>query len=213
MFTKTLLPDTLRAIKLVSGFSEIKDAYLAGGTSLALQIGHRISVDLDFFTQEIFDEEALANSLASHAEFIKTGTTKGTIWGTIGETKFSMFHYEYPLLGQNTEFEGLQLSSLADIAAMKIHAIESRGTRRDFIDVYFLRQTFSLKEIIKLYQKKYAIDDDHLYATLRSLDYFEDAEKETAMPMMLVPVDWEEVKKYFQSEVKKLANDILYSHI
>jgi len=209
MFTKTLLPDTFRAIKLVSGFSEIKDAYLAGGTALALQIGHRISVDLDFFTRKSFDEKKLSDALAAHAGFVKAGTAKWTVWGTIGRTKFSTFYYDYPLLAPMVEFEGLNLASLSDIAAMKIHAIEDRGTRRDFIDVYFLSQTLSLYEMIALYQKKYGIEEDRLYATLRSLDYFEDAEKETIMPKMLVPVDWEQVKNYFRTEAKNLAKRIL----
>jgi predicted nucleotidyltransferase component of viral defense system len=209
MFTKTLLPDTFRAIKLVSTFPEIQNAYLAGGTSLALQIGHRISVDLDFFTRELFDEKRLSDDLAAHAGFAKAGTAKWTVWGTIGETKLSLFHYDYPLLGDMVPFEGLHLASISDIAAMKIHAIEDRGTRRDFIDVYFLAKTFSLPEMIALYRKKYSIAEDHLYATLRALDYFEDAEKETVMPNMLMPVNWEVVKDYFREETKKLAKEIL----
>jgi predicted nucleotidyltransferase component of viral defense system len=209
MFTKTLLPDTFRAIKLASSFPEIQKAYLAGGTSLALQIGHRISVDLDFFTREAFDETKLCDDLATHTGFIKDGTAKWTVWGNIGETKFSMFYYDYPLLEPTVAFEGLQLSGLSDIAAMKIHAIEDRGTKRDFIDVYFLAKTFSLLQMVDFYRKKYSISEDRMYMTLRALDYFEDAEKETVMPRMLLPVDWEAVKKYFQKETKELANEIL----
>lgn len=209
MFTKTLLPDTFRAIKLASSFPEIQSAYLAGGTSLALQVGHRISVDLDFFTREAFDQTILSDDLATHVGFIKTGTAKWTIWGNIGQTKFSLFYYEYPLLEPTVEFEGIRLAGLSDIAAMKIHAIEDRGTKRDFIDVYFLAKTFSLSEMVDFYRKKYGISDDHMYLTLRALDYFEDAEKETVMPKMLAPVEWESVKKYFQEETKKLAKEFL----
>lgn len=104
MFTKTLLPDTLRAIKLVSGVAEIKNAYLAGGTSLALQIGHRISIDLDFFTSNEFNESELSAKLSTFPDFIQDGTTKGTVWGKIGATKFSMFHYDYPLLEKERAF-------------------------------------------------------------------------------------------------------------
>jgi predicted nucleotidyltransferase component of viral defense system len=208
MFTKTLLPDTFRAIKLISSFPEIRNAYLAGGTSLALQIGHRISVDLDFFIREMFDETKLSQDLATHAGFINEGVTKGTVWGKIGETKFSLFHYEYPLLGPTTSFEGLQLAGLSDIAAMKIHAIESRGTRRDFVDVYFLSKSFSLQQMIGYYREKYTISEDRLYATLRSLDYFEDAEKETTLPKMLTPINWEDIKDYFRKETKQLAKEI-----
>jgi hypothetical protein len=205
MFTKTLLPDTFRAIQLVSGVPEIKKAYLAGGTAIALQLGHRISVDLDFFTSQEFNETELSAKLTTLPEFVQDGTTKGTVWGEIGQTRFSMFYYKYPLLKQTVVFEGIQLASLADIAAMKIHAIEDRGTRRDFVDVYFLSKKYSLEEMLDFYQKKYAVLEDHLYSILRSLDYFEDAEQEQQMPQMLVNVGWEEVKKYFRKETRRLV--------
>lgn len=205
MFTKTLLPDTLRAIQLVTGVTEIKQAYLAGGTALALQIGHRISVDLDFFTQEEFNETELSAQLASLPEFVQDGTARWTVWGTIGDTKFSIFYYKYPLLEKTVLFEGIQLASLADIAAMKIHAIERRGTKRDFVDVYFLSKKYTLEQMLEFYQKKYGVLEDHLYAILRALDYFEDAEKESDMPKMLTEVNWEEVKEYFRRETRRLA--------
>ncbi len=204
MFTKTLLPDTLRAIQLISGIPEIQNAYLAGGTALALQIGHRISIDLDFFTQQEFNESELTQKLGSVSEFVSDGTARWTVWGKIHQTKFSIFYYAYPLLEPTILFEGIQLASLADIAAMKIHAIEDRGTRRDFIDVYFLSKTHTLADMLGFYQKKYAVLEDHKYSILRSLDYFEDAEHENQMPSMILPIDWEEVKKFFQDEVVKL---------
>ena len=209
MFTKTLLPDTLRAIKLISNFPEIKKAYLAGGTALALQLGHRISVDLDFFTQEEFNETETSTKLASISEFVQEGTAKWTIWGKISQTKFSMFYYKYPLLEPTSSFEGIRLASLADIAAMKIHAIEDRGTRRDFVDVYFLSQKYTLEEMLGFYQKKYSILEDHLYSILRALDYFEDAEQESQMPKMIIDVNWEEIKEYFQKETHRLIEEKL----
>jgi predicted nucleotidyltransferase component of viral defense system len=205
MFTKTLLPDTFRAIKLICGVSEVQKAYLAGGTALALQIGHRISVDLDFFTQEEFDEAKLSEKLSSYPKFTQDGKEKWTIWGRVGKTKFSIFYYKYPLLEQTKSFEKLHLASLADIAAMKIHAIEERGTRRDFIDVYFLLKKYSFEKILDFYQMKYGVLDDHRYSILRSLDYFEDAEQEAQMPKMITSVNWEEVKECFRKETYRLA--------
>lgn len=102
-------------------------------------------------------------------------------------------------------FEGIRLASLKDIALLKIHAIEDRGTKRDFVDVYYLSETYSLEKMLEFYQKKYGVLEDHLYAILRSLDYFEDAEKESAMPKMKTPVNWEEVKEYFRKQTRKLA--------
>src|SRR3990170_3187291 len=110
MFTKALLPDTVRAIKLVSKIPTVQKAYLAGGSALALQIGHRISVDLDFFTQEEFDQNNLSLELSEE------GKSWRTVWGKVGETKFSIFYYKYPLLQQTLSFEGIQISSKADIA-------------------------------------------------------------------------------------------------
>jgi len=205
MFTKTLLPDTLRAIKLVSGIPDIKQAYLAGGTALALQLGHRISVDLDFFTLHEFRETELSIKLASLPKFVQNGTEQWTVWGKIDQTKLSVFYYKYPLIEQTVPFEGLQLASLADIAAMKIHAIENRGTRRDFVDVYFLSKKYSLEEMLSFYQKKYSALEDHLYSILRSLDYFEEAEQEKQMPQMLIEINWEEIKKYFRNQTHILA--------
>jgi len=205
MFTKTVLPDTLRAIKLVSQFPQIQHAYLAGGTSLALQLGHRISVDLDFFTQEQFDAKELSTKLGTYPEFVQAGTSEMTVWGIIGETKFSIFYYKYPMLEPTVEYEGLKLARLADIAAMKINAIEDRGTKRDFVDVYFLSKTYTLERMLEFYQKKYGVLEDHLYTILRSLDYFEDAEQETRMPDMLTDLNWEEVKEYFRKETKILT--------
>lgn len=207
MFTKTLLPDTLRAIQLVSADTNIKKAYLAGGTALALQIGHRISVDLDFFTQSEFDEKALSAKLSGIPKFKQDGTARWTIWGKIGQTKFSMFYYKYPLIDKTETFEGVQLASLSDIAAMKIHALEDRGTRRDFVDVFFLAKKYSLEKMLEFYQKKYALLDDHLYSILRSLDYFDDAERESQMPNMLVNIEWDEIKQYFRNETNRLIKE------
>lgn len=206
MFTKTLFPDTLRAIQLVSDIPEIKKAYLAGRTALALQIGHRISVDLDFFTVHEFNETELSSKLATLPGFIQDGTAKWTVWGKVGQIKFSMFYYKYPLIEKTVMFEGIKLASLADIAAMKIHALEDRGTRRDFIDVYFLSKKYTLDEMLDFYQKKYAVLEDHLYSILRALDYFEDAEQEHQMPQMLININWEEVKEHFRAETRKLIN-------
>lgn len=209
MFTKTLRSNTLAAIQLVSKLSEIQNAYLAGGTALALQIGHRVSLDLDFFTTHKFNETELSKKLSNIPKYKVGRTAEWTILGKINETKFSMFYYNYPLLRKTIEFEGINLASLADIAAMKIHAIEQRGTMRDFVDIYFLSKQYSLDEMIAFYQKKYSRDPDRLYFAIRALDYFEDAEKESEMPKMLVSVDWDEVKEFFKKETKRLAREKL----
>jgi len=204
MFTKTLLPDTVRAIKLVSGIPIIKKAYLAGGTALALHLGHRISVDLDFFTREELEERVLSADLHRLSEFKEEGLAWRTVWGRVGETKFSLFYYKYPLLSKTHSFMDINLLDVKDIAAMKVAALGDRGTKRDFIDLYFLAKNYSLDEMLRFYNQKYGDLEDKIYHLIRSFDYFEDAEVDN-LPQMLIPVLWEEVKEFFHKESMRLA--------
>ena len=204
MFTKALLPNTVRALKLVSKISIVRGGYLAGGTDLALHIGHRISVDLDFFTSKVFDEKTLSGELNQLPEYKEEGTAWRTVWGEMAKTKFSLFYYKYPLIKKTIVFEGVQILDKEDIAAMKIHAIEDRGTKRDFIDLYFLSKEFTLEQMLEFYDQKYDTLEEHLYMIIRSLSYFEDAEIEES-PKMLTSVSWEEVKKFFQKNSIALA--------
>ncbi|MDZ4228551.1 MAG: nucleotidyl transferase AbiEii/AbiGii toxin family protein [Candidatus Levybacteria bacterium] len=204
MFTKTLLPDTIRALKLVSNISIVKKSYLAGGTALALQIGHRISVDFDFFTPLVFDEKTLSGELSRLPEYKETGMAWRTVWGKIVNTKFSLFYYQYPLIKKTIPFEGIQMLSKEDIAAMKIHAMEDRGTKRDFIDLYFLTKEFTMEQMLTFYDQKYGTLEDHLYSILRSMNYFVDADIDR-MPEMLIKIDWEKVKEYFKKETRRLT--------
>lgn len=204
MFAKTLLPDTVRAIQLISDIPIIKKAYLAGGTALALHCGHRISVDLDFFTQEELDENILAMDLSRLPQFKEEGKAWRTVWGRIGETKFSLFYYKYPLLAPTHSFMGINLLDLRDIAAMKIQALGDRGARRDFIDLFFLAKTYSLDEMLEFYNQKYGDLEEKIYHIIRSLDYFADAQTEE-LPRMLVDISWKEVVKFFHQESMRLG--------
>lgn len=212
MFTKTLLPDTVRAIKLISGIPIIKKAYLAGGTALALHLGHRISVDLDFFTGEEFEERVLSIDLHRLSEFKEDGVSWRTVWGKVGETKFSLFYYKYPLLAKTHSFMDINILGLKDIAAMKVATLGDRGTKRDFIDLYLLSKKYSLDEILEFYNQKYGDLEDKIYHLIRSFDYFQDAEVDD-LPQMLIPISWEEVKEFFHKESMRLAkvNDFLPS--
>lgn len=205
MFTKALLPDTIRALKLVSKISIVKKSYLAGGTALALHLGHRYSVDLDFFTNSVFDEKTLLSELKTLPEYKEDGTGWRTVWGKMSNTKFSLFYYQYPLVKKTVNFEGIQILQKEDIAAMKVHAVEDRGTKRDFIDLYFLAKEFSMEQMFKFYDQKYKCLKTHKYIIIRSLNYFDEAELEEENPKMIKKVSWDEVKKFFQEQTIKLA--------
>lgn len=180
--------------------------YLAGGTGLALQLGHRISVDLDFFTPSKFDPEQLAEELRSLINLQVEQSSKGTILGNIGPIRFSLFHYAYPVLFPFKRFSKISVADLKDIAPMKMATLPARGKKRDFIDMYFLCRRLSLKKILALYRRKYRTGANNLMHLQKSLVYFPDAEVEP-MPRMLRPIAWEEIKRYFEKEVQKIWRD------
>ncbi|MEK7616488.1 MAG: nucleotidyl transferase AbiEii/AbiGii toxin family protein [Patescibacteria group bacterium] len=204
MFTKTLSKNAAGALALLGESGILKDTYLAGGTSCALQIGHRISLDLDFFTNIEFNTEDVLEQLEKLPGFKLDETAKWTILGSFPKVKFSYFYYRYPLIKKTSVFSKINLASLEDIAAMKIDAISSRGTKRDFIDLYFLVKKFSLEQILKFYEQKYGKLSNNIVHIMRSLDYFADADSQEP-PKMLISVSWDEVKKFFQEQTIKLA--------
>lgn len=204
MFTTTLSKNAARALALLGDSKILEGTYLAGGTACALQLGHRVSLDLDFFTDKEFNTDFILNQLEKLPGFKLDETAKWTILGSFPKVKFSYFYYRYPLIKKTVTFSKINLASLEDIAAMKIDAISNRGTKRDFIDLYFLTQKFSLEQILKFYNQKYGKLLDNVAHIMRSLDYFADADPQES-PKMIKKVSWEEVKKFFQGEVTKLA--------
>jgi len=206
VFEQTLPGNTKTVLALLEKSETIQKAYLAGGSALTLQLGHRISYDLDFFTREEFDEQKLLPEIDKISNFQLEKIDWRTILGKFGDVKFSIFYYEYPLLCVAKKFGMINVTDICDLAAMKIAAVASRGAKRDFVDIYFIcKEGMSLKEIIHFYNEKYknlAAVRTHI---LKSLVYFEDAES-NEMPEMLKQANWEEVKKYLETEVKKLVN-------
>lgn len=205
MFTETLFGNTEKALAILGKSHLLDNAYLAGGTACALQIGHRISVDLDFFTPQEFDAKELVRALKNIGKFKLDRQSWGTILGEFEKIKFSIFVYKFPVLGPFKSLSGINILDLRDIAAMKIDAISTRGIKRDFIDLYFICQKgISLKEVLSLYDRKYGTLASNIVHIQKSLVYFVDAEM-TTVPKMLKEVAWEDVKKYFEDGVKKLV--------
>lgn len=177
--------------------------YLAGGTGLALQLGHRRSVDLDFFLGEDFDVELLLQKIQQLDGFSLVSKSPGTIDAHIGETKVSFLSYAYPVLYPFNQFLGANVADPRDIGCMKISAIASRGTKRDFVDLYLLAQRYGLDQLLIWFQTKFAQTNYSMVHVLKSLTYFTEAELDP-MPHMLVPLDWEGVKRYFTREASRL---------
>lgn len=184
--------DALELLRELQQEPSLRQTRLVGGTALALQIGHRKSDDLDLFgpvpSEALELEQALraygAVSLTRRSRMIQVYTVRGI--------KVDFVDYPYPWLADAVLSDGLRLASCQDIAAMKLSAITNRGTRKDFVDLVFLLDQFSLPEMLALYRRKYA--DASLFPVLKSLAYFDDAD-EDPMPHMLKPLDWNQAKQ------------------
>lgn len=207
MFTTVLSKNAQNALALLGKNSILpKDTFLAGGSSLALQFGHRISVDFDFFTPSPFESKKIIEKLKKIGKFIfQEAAEKNTLLGLFENVKFSLFLYEYPLIFKPIEYLNIRLAHPKDIAAMKLAAIMDRGTKKDFIDMYFLnKKGISIEQAFQYYDKKYKSLANNLYSLVKSLSYFEDADK-LEMPKMIEKVDWEKIKEFFRSETIRLA--------
>jgi len=200
---EVLPPATEKTWSLLQQLPEIKQFYLAGGTGLALQIGHRISRDLDFFTPAAFTPDDLVQKLGALGNFELELKSEKTAVGILNETKLSFLGYPYSLLDGTDELRGIQVAAVSDIACMKLDAVSSRGTKRDFIDLFCIARAISLTDMFALFQKKYAAINYNMMHVKKSLVFFDDADADP-MPDMLQPVAWDEAKAFFRSEIQKL---------
>jgi len=194
MHSETLEPKTKRVLDALVHSGIIGSFYLVGGTALAIELGHRRSIDLDFFSAEDFRTADLKERLTDAGDLVVVGEEDGTLHVTIDGVKVSFLRYPYPCLFPLVDFEGVVLADERDIAAMKIDAIASRGSRKDFIDLFVLLEKYPLRELFGHFQKKFTGIEFNTLHILKSLVYFDDAETEP-MPMMLRDIDWETVKE------------------
>jgi hypothetical protein len=179
--------------------------YLAGGTGLALQLKHRLSQDLDFFKRKDFDPKILIQKIKELGKFSIEKEEENSLAGNFEGTRITFLAYKYPLLAPLKKMEGIKVADIKDIGCMKISAISSRGSKKDFIDLFFICQKIALGKMLQFFEKKYKEIDYNIMHIIKSLVYFEDAEKDP-MPKMLTPVSWQKVKKFFQKEIKKLSS-------
>ena len=202
LYYRTINSKTLELLKDIQNIDIFKSLRLVGGTSLALQIGHRKSIDLDFFGILNTDKIEITKVLSKIGELeIKHSTPNINIY-TVSGIKVDIVNYPYPWLENVVKEDDLALAGKKDIAAMKLSAITGRGSKKDFIDLYFLLKEFTLSELIQYYRQKYF--DGSVFLVMRSLAYFEDADEEP-MPEMLINVEWEEVKQVILNELKKYS--------
>lgn len=182
--------------------SMLANTRLVGGTALALQLGHRSSIDLDLFGGISCDDIQLRTMLASHGQLQVINLSQNVKLFTIDGIKVDIVNYDSEWIDVMVKHNNLRLASVPEIAAMKIRAIIGRGTRKDFVDLYYLLQIFSLEEIMALFRKKYPDVND--FIAIRSLTYFEDAEQAPMPRMIDTSITWENMKSHILDSVKTL---------
>lgn len=179
-------------------FSQLR---LVGGTALALQIGHRQSIDIDLFGTLEADEYKISNVLRTFGTFSIIKKTENINIFLVNGVKVDLVNYPYSWIDDALIEDGIRIAGRKDIAAMKLAAIAGRGSKKDFIDMFFLLKEYSLAEMLGFYTTKFQDGSEML--VLKSLTYFEDAETEET-PRMMVPFNWETVKETIASTVRKI---------
>lgn len=185
-------------------------AYLAGGTALALHLGHRSSEDFDFYAPKEFNAETFESAIRRNLPgFVRNQVAYGTVTGDYNKVHVSCFYYNYPMIRPLVRTGHVNLASVEDIGAMKLIAISQRGKRRDFLDVYVLSKLYGLDELVGWVRKKYRSVD--IYTILKGLTYFEDADNDASARGfgLFKPVEWASIKKYISSETLRIARKII----
>ncbi len=182
--------------------------YLAGGTALALQLGHRVSVDLDFFStsDELLDEsrQEIVAALRRSLQFDTIQDVVGSLLLNVQETAVGFFSYGYPLLAPPVMVERVALAGLLDIGLMKLDAIASRGVRKDFYDLYFIAQHLALDKLLERGQEKYSHTRDFGMMALEGLVNFESADQDAPVETF-PPVSWEVIKTFCVQEIQRIG--------
>lgn len=203
--TAAVYPRTLAILKEIMLLSNLQHFTLVGGTALALQIGHRISIDLDFFTTQDYDDYAVQTILEKIGKMEVLVSKPPFLQIRLDEVKLDFFKYPYPFIDEYQTIEGVRMADIETIAVMKLLAISRRGVKKDFYDLYFILERYGMAELIALFEKKLPnVDTFHI---LKSLSYFEDADPDPD-PKMLQKASWTTVKKTIAQKTRNYLKSL-----
>lgn len=200
---ETVEARTLDLLNKLSQLDLLAPYYLAGGTALALQIGHRLSIDLDFFGKIPVDYDELLKQSKEFGTIQVIDREDKHLEFSLNNVKIDVVNYDFKLIKPLKKVDYLKLASMEDIAAMKISAIEGRGTKKDFYDLYFLLESYSLKEILNFAKAKFP--EANMLNIARSLVDFTDAENEPEPNLLSKKLNWDEVKDKIINKTKELV--------
>jgi len=198
-----------RAIEVAESLSPYLDLfYLAGGTGLALQLGHRRSDDMDFFSDRLFNTDAMLSLIPVDKVLF---TALGTVHCEVKDIRISLLYYDVRLSHPPLSWHGINVAHIQDIAAEKIKTISQRGSKKDFIDLYaVLKMRYSVPEVCEFFKNRFRKADINFYHVLKSLTFFEDAEQEP-LPLILLSGDdwkWKNIKSFFIDSINLFEHEL-----
>ena len=200
--TRTVESRTLELLKNLVAKPYLESFFLVGGTALALQMGHRVSVDLDFFTITDFDQDELLADLRQTFEVIVEVRSPSILITRIDGVKVDFVRFRYKILFPALHIDGVRMLELRDIAPMKLDAVTKRGSKKDFYDIYFLLSKMPLSEILELYAQKF--EHTTIFHVIKSLTYFDDAEEQPDPIVFEKKHTWEKVKTTLEKAAQKI---------
>ncbi len=198
---RTVEPGTLGLLKSLQAHPALERHFLVGGTSLALQLGHRVSIDLDLFTHQPFEADALIETLRLDYQVQPLTVTNTICISVIEGIKVDFVHFRYPFSFPLLKTDGLKLADMRDVAPMKLDAVTKRGSKKDFYDMYYLFEQFEPQQILEWYSQMFKHSTS--FHVVRSLTYFEDAELTEEPIAFDKKLTWDKVKKRLVEVVRK----------
>ncbi len=202
--TRTIEPGTLELLKKLMSIPFLDSFYLVGGTALALQFGHRMSIDIDLFTLDDFDNNNLIEILSKSFDVSIEFENRNMVITYINNIKVDFVKMGYPILFEPLLIENIRMLDIRDIVAMKLKAIAQRGSKKDFFDIYFFLQQMKMESMLQLFKKKF--EQHELFYIVKSLTYFNDAENDADPILFDKDVTWAKVKTLIHEKVKNLVD-------
>lgn len=202
LYTKTVEPFTLELLKDLMSKDYLNQFFLVGGTALSLQLGHRVSVDLDLFTDKDYSTDELISLLLREYSVTPILQHPQTLICEINGVKVDFIRFRYKIIRPVKEEKGIRMLSVDDIAPMKLDAITGRGRKKDFYDLFFLLKHYSIEQLFTLYLEKYPYQTT--FHVARSMSYFVDAEKDADPIVFQKNLTWQKVKDGIVKEIRKL---------
>lgn len=206
---ETVESRTLDLIRMLMKDPQLSEFFMVGGTALSLQLGHRISIDIDLFIQKSFDAINLKQYMEDCYSITNAKAIKNGLLGFINEIKIDLIAHQYRLIHPIQEMDGIRMASLHDIGAMKLHAIIQNGSRyKDFVDMYFLLEHQPLDVFIQSYKEKYP--EANTGIVKNALIYFEDIDHTVPVKLLKKTLTKEAIKARLKDAVVNPSK--LYLH-